>query len=65
MRPRRALATLALLTAAALGATIPPASAAPATETTIASERDPIWGTPGVDGIAEVVVDALRDPIWG
>jgi hypothetical protein len=65
MRPRHALATLALLTAAALGATITPASASDAPQTATTAHQDPVWGVPSPDDIIEAVTEALFDPIWG
>jgi hypothetical protein len=62
MSPRHALATLALITAAALGATIAPAAAAtPADTPPAATQGDSIWSAPA-DTTA--LLGPLGDSIW-
>jgi hypothetical protein len=69
MRPRNAIATLALITAATLGATTAPAAAhAPADTPPAAAQGDSIWGAPAPDGLvdtATALFGPLGDSIWG
>lgn len=67
MRPRNALATLALITAAALGATTAPATASqtPGGTGPATTQGDSIWGAPAPDDVVTALLGPLGDSIWG
>jgi hypothetical protein len=62
MSPRHALATLALITAAALGATTAPAAAHAPADTPPATQGDSIWSAPA--DMVTGLLGPLGDSIW-
>ncbi|GGU62337.1 hypothetical protein [Streptomyces lavendofoliae] len=62
MSPRHAIATLALITAAALGATTAPAAAEPAETPLAATQGDSIWSAPA--DTVTALLGPLGDSIW-